>query len=201
MLRYIETEGKTFEEKMAEAVTNIPIYTDEWTNFNPSDPGMTILETLVGFATLQQDSMDDIPALVRQKLLKMVGFEVRKGRNARLLLSAANVKEPFVIPANHKFRIGDICFETNREISIANQRLIGIYGKKGTEGSEYLDFSFLSDRETKLPALIFGEQPKASDAIYFIANELPEPGKELTFFITASASSGRSWQPLLPYRP
>ncbi len=192
MLRYIETEGNTFEEKMTEAVTNIPIYTDEWTNFNPSDPGITILETLIGFATLQQDSMDDIPAQVRQKLLKMVGFEIQKGRNARLLLSAANVTEPFVIPANHKFRIGDLCFETNREISIADQRLIGVYGKKESKEEAYEDFSFLTDRETQLPALIFGERPTAGDCLYFIANQLPQEGKELTFFVTLQTSAGRN---------
>ncbi len=193
MLKYMETEGKTFEEKMAEAITNIPIYTDEWTNFNPSDPGVTILETLIGFATLQQDSMDEIPALVRQKLLKMVGFEIAKGRNARLLLSAANVKEPFVIPANHKFTIGDICFETNREIPIANQRLIAIYGRKESrEDSEYTDYSFLCDRETKLPAVVFGETPKVGDCVYFITNSLPDTGKELTFFVTLQTTEGRN---------
>lgn len=191
MLRYVETEGKTFEEKMAEAVTNIPIYTDEWTNFNPSDPGMTILETLIGFATLQQDSMDEIPALVRQKLLKMVGFEIQKGRNARLLLSAANVTKPFVIPANHKFKIGDICFETNREIPISDQRLIGVYGKKEKE-DDYSDYSFLSDRETKLPAHVFGDSPKAGDCLYFLANSLPGEGRELTFFVTLQTTVGRN---------
>ena len=193
MLRYVETERKTYEEKMAEAVTNIPIYTDEWTNFNPSDPGMTILETLIGFATLQQDSMDDIPAVVRQKLLKMVGFEIQKGRNARLLLSAANVKQPFVIPANHKFKIGDICFETNREIPVADERLIGVYGQKsGGNPEEYHDFSFLCDRETKIPALIFGDNPKVGDSIYFVSNSLPAPGKELTYFATLQTSVGRN---------
>lgn len=193
MLKYVETEGKTFEEKMTEAITNIPIYTDEWTNFNPSDPGITILETLIGFATLQQDSMDEIPALVRQKLLKMVGFEIEKGRNARLLLSAANVKDPFVIPANHKFVIGDICFETNREIPIANQRLIGVYGKKASsDEGVYEDYSFLCDRETKLPAHVFGDKPKVGDCVYFITNDLPAEGKELTFFISLQTPEGRN---------
>ena len=78
MLTYVTNDGKTYEEKMAEAISNIPLYTREWTNFNPSDPGMTILETLLGFETLQQDSMSDIPARVKQNLLKLVGFQIRK---------------------------------------------------------------------------------------------------------------------------
>ena len=111
MLVYVENEGKTYEERMMEAVTDIPLYTSEWTNFNPSDPAMTILETLLGFETLQQDSMDDIPLKVRQNLLKLVGFNIKKGKGARLLLSAANVQEAFTLPTNHKFRIGDMVFD------------------------------------------------------------------------------------------
>ncbi|MBE5918238.1 MAG: hypothetical protein E7272_00185 [Pseudobutyrivibrio ruminis] len=195
MLTYVEKEQKTYEERLAEAVTDIPLYTSEWTNFNPSDPAMTILETLVGFITLQQDSMDDIPLAVRRNLLKMVGFSAKKGRCARLLLSTSGVESRFSIPANHKFVIGDIVFETNREIVIDDNRIIGIYGKKSNRmdfEEEYLDFSYLMDRETKLPALVFGEQPFAGDCLYLIANKLPEAGKEITLFVNLQKRIGRN---------
>lgn len=196
MLAYIETEGKTYEERLAEAITDIPLYTDEWTNFNPSDPAMTILETLLGFATLQQDSMDDIPARVRQNLLKLLGFHIKKGKSARLLLSAANVKEPFTLPANHKFHIGNLVFETNRQVAIADHKVLGVYGKlavgDGEENTPFQDFSFLTDRETKLPALVFGEKPEVGSCLYIIVNRLPEPEKEVTFFITLQKTLGRN---------
>ena len=183
MLTYVTNDQKTFEERMAEAIADIPLYTDEWTNFNPSDPGMTILETVLGFGTLQQESMDDIPFRVKQNLLKMVGFRIQKGRSARLLLSASNVKEETVLPTNHKFRLGELVFETNREITLSPKRLLGVYGKKAGEDTEYLDFSTIIDRETTVPALVFGENPTAQDCLYLIANGLPEKGKELTLFI------------------
>lgn len=197
MLTYIEKGTKNFEERMGEAVANIPLYTDEWTNYNPSDPAMTIMETLIGFETLQQDSMDDIPARVRQNLLKMVGFQIKKGKSARLLLSADNVKAPVVIPANHKFRIGDLVFETNREIPIADQRILGIYGKKTYdknrgEDTVYIDYSYLTDREIHVPAVIFGDHPSEGDCLYLIVNRLPEPKKELTFFITLKERYNRN---------
>ena len=196
MLAYIENEGKTYEERMMEAITDIPLYTSEWTNFNPSDPAMTILETLLGFETLQQDSMDDIPIKVRQNLLKLVGFNIKKGKSARLLLSAANVQEAFTLPANHKFRIGSMVFETNRQVLLADNKVLGVYGKvapeEDGEDTPYVDFSFLIDRETKVPALIFGEKPEAGSCLYVIANQLPEPGKEITFFVTLQKTVGRN---------
>ena len=184
MLTYTDGNRKSFEERMAEAITEIPLYTDEWTNFNPSDPGMTILETLLGFGSLQQESMDEIPFRVKQNLLKMVGFEIRKGRCARLLLTASNVKGKVSIPANHKFRIGELVFETNREIELSERKLIGIYGKKAMEDSEYEDFFELINRETTVPAYVFGDKPAQGDCLYVIASELPDPGKEFTFFVT-----------------
>ena len=192
MLTYTGSEGKTFEERMAEAIADIPLYTDEWTNFNPSDPGITILETLLGFGTLQQESMGDIPFRVKQNLLKLVGFEIGKGKSARVLLSAENVRETTVIPANHKFTIGELVFETNREIILEDRRILGVYGKKASEESGYEDFGFLTDKETRLPALIFGEKPAEGDCLYFIANKLPEPGKELTMYFTISERINRN---------
>lgn len=39
-------DNKTFDDLMKEMITSIPKHTKEWTNFNPSDPGITILELL-----------------------------------------------------------------------------------------------------------------------------------------------------------
>ena len=195
MLTYIENERKTFEERMAEAVSDIPLYTSEWTDFNPSDPGITILETLLGFSTLQQDNMDDIPFRVKENLLKLVGFEIQKGRCARLLLSASGVKESVTIPANHRFRIGDLVFETNREIRLDKRHLLGIYGMK-KEGEEqeqtFTDFSYLLDREVRLPALIYGDKPATGDCLYFVASRLPEPEEEFTFYAALKERNNRN---------
>ncbi len=191
MLTYVSSNAKTFEERYIEAMTSIPMYTDEWTNFNPSDPGVTILETLTGFETLQQDRLDNIPYRVRQNLLKMVGFTVKKGRSARLLLSASNVKEPVSLPANHKFRIGDIVFETNRMTELRDYRILGIYGKKDGEES-FTAFDMLLDKETRVPALIFGEKPVAGDMLYLITNALPAPGSETTFYFTLQERYNRN---------
>ena len=46
MLRIEEIRPKSYEERMTEAIAQIPLYSDEWTNFNVSGPGITILENL-----------------------------------------------------------------------------------------------------------------------------------------------------------
>ena len=39
-------DTKTYNDILDEMITSIPKYTDKWTNHNPSDPGITILEML-----------------------------------------------------------------------------------------------------------------------------------------------------------
>ena len=79
MLNSRNLSDKTYEELMAEALLSIPLYSDEWTNFNPSDPGVTILENLTAFQTLQQNYIDRVTPQIQQKLLKLAGFQAEKG--------------------------------------------------------------------------------------------------------------------------
>ncbi len=191
MLTYISNEGKTYEERLLEAFTQIPLYTDDWTNFNPSDPGVTILETLTGFETIQQDNLMETSNKVRINLLKMVGFKINRGRGARLLLATEKVREKKVLMPNHRFSIGNLVFETNRRIEVDDYRVLGIYGYKADKG-EYKDFQYLFDRETSVPIRIFGNRPHEEDAFYLVVNRLPEAGKETIFYFTLQERYNRN---------
>ena len=57
MLNYHMLKEQTFENLIQEARNQIPLYTREWTNFNPSDPAETILENISAFSILQQAYM------------------------------------------------------------------------------------------------------------------------------------------------
>ena len=128
MLNSRNLEDKTYEELMAQALLQIPLYSQEWTNFNPSDPGVTILENLTAFEILQQNYINEITPAIQKKLLKLAGFEAEKGRCARVLLKAQGVREPFKIPANQKFVVSDLCFETNRSLEAVPYHIAGVYG-------------------------------------------------------------------------
>ena len=46
MLRVEEIAGRTYQERMGDTLTALPLISGEWTNYNASDPGITILENL-----------------------------------------------------------------------------------------------------------------------------------------------------------
>lgn len=189
MLNSKNLNKKTFEDRYNEAILQIPLYTDEWTNFNAADPGITTLESLTAFETLQADVIDQVTPPIRQNLLRLVGFQAHKGRCARLLLSAENIKDPIYLPANQQFRIGELCFETNRAMMIVPGKMTGVYGKRG---EEYFDYTFLCDKELRVPGFVFGEHPKAGDSIYFTTDALPDPGEELILYVNVADRYNRN---------
>ena len=181
--------NKTYQELISEAIMQIPLYTTEWTNFNPSDPGMTILENLTAFEALQQESIRQVTPQIRQKLLKMLGFTERKGRCARILMSAEGVKEPVELQANQPFYLGDLTFETNRRMRLGGYSLTGVYGQH--DGS-FQDYSYLINDDIPKAAMIFGETPGEGDCVYFTADRLPEPGEEMIFYMTLANRFNRN---------
>ena len=44
MLPKENLDDRTFEDLVAECILRIPRYCPEWTDFNPSDPGITLVE-------------------------------------------------------------------------------------------------------------------------------------------------------------
>ena len=103
MLRTRSISDKTYDNRISEGIMQIPLYSSEWTNYNPSDPGITILENLSLFETLQQNHINEMPSAVKAGLLKMLGFTPIKGRNSRILLFAENAKESLIMSKGQRF--------------------------------------------------------------------------------------------------
>ena len=167
--------GKTYEQLMEENLNKIPIYSDEWTNYNPADPGITILENLSAFQILQQNQMNQVPDQVRAKLLQFMGYKPRKGQGAKVYLEPKGAKEDFVIPADQRFRVGNISFETTLERNMTSSHVIGVYGKN-EQG--FLDFSFVLDPNKTINAAVFGKEPKAGMEWYLVLDKPLNPGEQ-----------------------
>ncbi len=188
MLNINETTGRTYEERMADAVSQIPLLSDEWTNHNPSDPGITILENLVLFETLQGTRITQINDRTRGALLKMAGFTPRRSKCARMLLCAENMGRRH-LGANQRFSLGDLNFETKKAMNVGGCHVTAIYS---FHDGKYHDYSALKDRSISVPIRLFGDDPKRGDSVYFICNALPDPGEETSFYITVDRTEGRN---------
>ena len=78
-----QLDDRNFEELVKEAVARIPVHTPEWTNFNESDPGVTLVEL---FAFLTESLLyrsNQIPERNRKKFLSLLGIPLRAASSAR----------------------------------------------------------------------------------------------------------------------
>jgi len=189
MLRIENTYSRTFEERMADNYSAIPLLSREWTNFNASDPGITILENLTAFEAVQGSRIDNLSDRAKLMLLRIAGFKRMRGKCARLLLSRTDDMGRVVIRNNQRFMLGDLPFETRKEVDLKDVRLTGIFSYFN---DSFHDFSYLSDSEFKVQTRIFGSTPKSGDSIYFVSNGLPSPGEDTWFYITLDSRFNRN---------
>lgn len=180
---------KTQEQLMEENMGKIPIYSEEWTNFNPADPGITILENLSAFQILQQDQMSEMPEKVRARLLQLMGYKPAKGCGAKVYLEPKNAREDFLIPADQRFKVGKISFETTLEREMTASRVVGVYGGNG---QELQDYSYVLNRDIAIQAQIFGEKPQNGAELYMVLDKPLKPGEQGILYAEIADRYGRN---------
>ncbi len=189
MLKVDDLKPRTYEERIDDVLRELPIRSSEWTNYNASDPGITIIENLTAFSALQGAEIVSLSYRAKMALLKMAGFLPSRGKCARVLLSADHLENPVNIQAGERFHLGSLCFEAIKDGIAGASKLSGIYSY---DGSEFTDYSYILDKEISVPARIFGETPKKGNSVYFIMEKSPEDYKEIILYIKAMDNAVRN---------
>lgn len=66
-------DDRTFDDLVGEAITLLPTLAPEWTNHNPSDPGITLIELLAYFTEILVYRLGRITPTTRLQFLKLLG--------------------------------------------------------------------------------------------------------------------------------
>ena len=189
MLNVEDLKSRTYEERMNDVMRELPIWTSEWTNFNASDPGITIIENMTAFLALQGVEISNLSYRAKMALLKMAGFVPSRGKCARVLLSADNISRPQKLMPGQRLKIGDLVFETNRETPIGIGMITDVFCQSG---GEFTDISYILDREISVPAMLFGEKPKVGNSVYFMLDGDFAALKEIIFYVRMIGSKNRN---------
>ncbi len=75
-------DDRTFEELYRDLRLRIPRYTKEWTNYNESDPGITLLQLFAWLSEMMLVRMNQIPRKNYIKFLQLLGQELRPAKPA-----------------------------------------------------------------------------------------------------------------------
>ncbi|HEY6352720.1 MAG TPA: putative baseplate assembly protein [Candidatus Angelobacter sp.] len=76
-------DNRQFADIVTQAKTLIPRYAPEWTNFNESDPGITLVELFAWMTEMMIYQLNQVPNLNYIKFLQLIGIELEPAQPAK----------------------------------------------------------------------------------------------------------------------
>lgn len=124
-------DDRTYADIVAEAIRLIPRYCPDWTNHNPSDPGITILELCSWMTELILYRLNRVPEKNYLTFLDMLGIKLQPAQPARALLTfelAEGIERQILrkglqISTPQADEEDAVLFETMRDLTVVSARL------------------------------------------------------------------------------
>jgi hypothetical protein len=128
-------DDRTYDELRDQLIEQIPRLCPRWTDFNPSDPGITVLELMAWMAEVLLYRINRIPEKSLIRFLELIGVRLRPPTCARtwVVFTPAATQEdaaPFV-PSGTRLSASSegaepIAFETTKDLNLATAKIIKI---------------------------------------------------------------------------
>src|SRR5687768_18593715 len=110
-------DDRSWQQLRDELVRRIPVYTPEWTDHNPTDPGITLLEL---FAFLGENLLfrfNQVPEATRLEFLRLLQVPLRPAQPARAMLELT-AAAPVLVPIGTEAKAGSVSFETEDDAKV-----------------------------------------------------------------------------------
>ncbi len=164
-------DDRRWTDLVDEGRSLIPVYSPEWTDFNPSDPGITLMELFAAIAEMDIYQLNRVPDRHKRKFLELIGVKPEPPRPARIALAfTVTDSNPVSVPAQTAFTVANLPFRTLADLSAATSTLKAI---QTTSGATFRDVTASFPGEPLLP---FGLPPQIDAAIYFGFDQPLPPG-------------------------
>jgi len=117
-----ELDGRRYRDLVDEALARIRVHNPEWTDFNDSDPGVTLLQLFAFMAESVIYHANQIPLRNRQKYLRLLGLPLRAAEAARGLVTfetpRAGPIEGVTLGADLEVLAGNVPFRTENGLDV-----------------------------------------------------------------------------------
>ena len=164
-------DDRSFEEIVNDALAKIPELCPQWTDFNPSDPGRTLIELMAWMTEIILYRLNRVPEKNYIKFLELMGITLQPAHPARtwLVFSVAKEKSEDALPqipagtrvCTRPETEKPVAFETCDPLNLTTAQIIDIFAQYG----EILDKDiwplekhepegvaiFCQDREKRIP--------------------------------------------------
>jgi hypothetical protein len=170
-------DNRSYQQLRDELVQRIPVYNPEWTDHNPTDPGITLIEL---FAFLSENLLfrfNQIPETTWLAFLNLLQIPLRPAAQASALVaftdSNASRLEPARVEAGAVTALaGAIAFEVTTEVTVAPWSAIAIARARAPEPEQADTLEFV---QVAIDAVELG--PGEVPAFYVNARVPEDPSK------------------------
>ena len=109
-------DDRSFAQLKDELVRRIPVYTQEWTDHNETDPGIALLELFAYLGESVLYRFNQIPETTKIEFLRLLGVQARPARPATAIIAGTTVLAAGVqIPLSTAVTAGKVPFRTSGE--------------------------------------------------------------------------------------
>jgi len=115
-------DDRRYQQLVDELLARVPVHTPEWTNFNNSDPGVTLVQL---YAFLTENLLyraNQIPDRNRLKFLQLLRMPLATATAARGLVTINNksgaLDTKAIIPSGMEVRAGNVLFRTELGLDV-----------------------------------------------------------------------------------
>ncbi|MGW0094866.1 putative baseplate assembly protein [Streptomyces sp. NPDC003328] len=117
-------DDRSYDDLRTELLERIAVYTPEWTDRNPSDPGITLLEIVAFLGEKLLYRFNQIPDATRAWLLRLLRVPLLPAQPARGLVAFTprrrrpdRTPDAVELPAATVIAAGDVQFETEQDVT------------------------------------------------------------------------------------
>jgi len=212
-------DDRTFDDIVAEAIRLIPRYCPEWTNHNPTDPGITLVELFAWMTEMVLYRLNQVPEKVYLSLLELMGLSLTPPQSARAVVRFFPVegyKKPVQIKGGTQIAaiVGNddrYMFETERNISISSAKLAACISRNEEKWTDYCEGETLKkfklfEASQSVEHVLYLASPvfahlvsEHTVQVSFIAGtEIASVKDEIVNFLYWEYWDGRSWAHIPP---
>ena len=213
-----DLDDRKFEDLVEECLERIPRYCPEWTNYNPSDPGITLVELFSWLTDQMLARFNQVPRRQYVAFLEMLGIRLQPPTPAQAEVTfylSSSLPQRYIIPAGievateRSTTLEAIIFTTNHDLEIGDPRIRHLLTATQTENQPQA----LRDRLANLwsqtgdgdwggPELpLFEEQPQPGNCFYLVFDEAePLDGNAIALTVKGQQATPTGINPTAPPR-
>jgi predicted phage baseplate assembly protein len=170
-LPQINLDDRTFDQLFQELQRRIPAYTPEWTDYNDSDPGVTLMQLFAWLGEILVYRINQVPQKNFIKFLELVGISLTAPAPAvtELQFTLVTNAAATTILAGTQVALGSssggqqVVFETDDALLVTGLTLVSV---QSYNGLQFTDYTAMNSTDASPGYLALSQIPEANAALY-----------------------------------